>query len=73
MLSEFRGRVLAGWSVVQKLITNSNDNVQHTLIPAKNIFFGSFQQLREKIYKNGIAAQPYETKAPYWLKHNQCN
>lgn len=66
-LSNFRGKVEAGWGVVKKLAIESNDEVKENVANIEKSFFGEFQKLRTSIYDSAINGNAYPIDAQGWI------
>lgn len=68
ILSSYRGRVLNGWDLVQKLSEQSNKEVKETIEQTKKVLFGDFDKLRQDIYNASINGDDYPVDAKTWIE-----
>ncbi|WP_188873350.1 methyl-accepting chemotaxis protein [Iodidimonas muriae] len=71
-LARYRGQVELAWEQVQDLAKGSiaNDKLRAAIADADAHFFGRFENLRQEVYKAGLAGQPYSITAPEWIRQS---
>lgn len=67
ILYHYRGRVLAGWDLLQKIADSSHQDVRSAIQFHKEIFWDGFEKYRAKIYKDGISEKSYHTTSKEWI------
>ena len=68
-LASYRGRVELAWDTVKKLArSNTDQDLQQALAAAEETYFGSFQKVRESVYREGIAGESYTISPKEWIR-----
>ncbi len=70
LLSRFRGKVDMGWNLVKKLAIGSNDDVAKSIDQSGEVFFTSFQSLRQSIYADFYARNVPSVTVTEWIKQS---
>ena len=70
ILSSYSGRVLNGWDIVQKMISNSDIKMTSALANIKDIMFTKFEQKRSALYNEGLNNMPYSLTTSEWINES---